>query len=650
MVPTRLRPLVLSSVLVVVVLGICGLRLAADPIQAYGDGGAHFREHALRLELLNLFHACDWPSLWDFFVTSDQELHPPLLHLVTGMLSPLLGHTAEAVAWSGFLWLLLLAVATGATSWALSGRLDVSLVTASACVLIPAAHASAARYYYDLPMTAMVWSGVAILALGCDRRPLVAGVAAGLALFAAILIKWVALPVGVLMAVGVLWSSYERTVGRSSMDVGARVVAGLALTATLLVTVSTYVESGPSSLYAGSHTFGSASAQGPLAPWMEALPRPLRPLGVSMTHELASLSVAKVLWYPLALVARVFSPAWFLALMIPALAWWRGRRTGLALVGWTVVGQLVFLVSTMNLRDSRFLLPMAPALVVLSALGWGELRRELARRVAVAGAVVGIVVAADFHGGPDAPWNAGLTVFEERHDVPPLQFRGLGLADSFEQRGWSRGGSAPDALDDGRQGIWDAVAACGAAAVGTHGPVFSQGGALWLRYRAALAQVRQEGWTGGVLVMTPASESLDGEWRVHPDNGWSGERAVRRDREDWLRSAPSLPPEGGFSLEERRHLLAARLAPMCEETPPSRVAGLWGGDELLGAPSVVLSASLPAAPVGWVELQRLPRTSGLPPVLLLARSEDACAALGGPAQLEQGPTIGPAGGSVREPR
>jgi len=626
---------VLVAVLSVVVLGVCGLRIAVEPIQVYGDGGAHFREHALRMELVNLVHSCDWPSAWDFFVTADQELHPPLLHVVSALLSGLVGPTAEAVVWTGLLWLLLLAGAVGCTAWAFLGRVEVAVVAGVACLLLPAAHASATRYYYDLPLSAMLWVAVAILALGCDRRPVLAGLASGLALLAATLIKWVALPFGLLMVVGVLCSRTPRSPEHPGSFAVARVLAGLALIATLMVTVSPYLDSGPSSLYAGSHTFGGQDAQGPLASVMEALPRPLRPLGISMTHELAGLNAAKLGWYPLALVARVLSPAWCLVLLLPALAWFRGSRTALPLLAWTVVGHLVFLVATMSLRDARFVLPLAPALVLLSVLGWAQLSRVLARRVALAGAVVGFLVAVDFHHGPDAPWNAEFTVLGDRAEVPPVHFRGLGLADSFEQRGWSRASAQGPQATDERETVWAAIASCGAPSVGTHGEVFDQGGALWLRYRAALAEGRDEGWTGGILVMTPTGARLDEGWRPHPDNGWSRALAARRGLEDSLRRAPSLPPGGGgLSLEERRHVLAARLAPLCQDLAPSRIAGLVTPDERLGPPDVVLSASLPAAPAGWLEVQRVPRGVGRSPVVLLARSIDACP---GPSSVPRAP-------------
>ena len=97
-------------------------------------------------------------------------------------------------------------------------------------------------------------------------------------LLAATLVKWVALPLGLLMAVGMLCSRTAWSDDAPSKYVTARAMTVIALTAVLVIGLSAYVAYGPSSLYSGAHTFGADEARGALAGLAEALPRPLRPL------------------------------------------------------------------------------------------------------------------------------------------------------------------------------------------------------------------------------------------------------------------------------------------------------------------------------------------------------------------------------------
>ena len=155
--------------------------------------------------MLALSREIGWTSPWDILVTADRAF-PPLMHLVSAGLGELVGHGATNAAATGLLWLLLLAVATGGMAAMLTGERRAGFAAATATFLVPALSGAAIRYYYDLPMTALLWASAAALMLGFHyRRAVVGGLTAGLLLAAAALTKWPALAFGapLLLAVAV---------------------------------------------------------------------------------------------------------------------------------------------------------------------------------------------------------------------------------------------------------------------------------------------------------------------------------------------------------------------------------------------------------------------------------------------------------------
>lgn len=97
------------------------------------------------------------------------------MHLVTTPLAAMGGHTDIAAQRSSILWLFLLAAAVGATAWQFSRDRLVAAAAATGTLLLPALHAVATRYYYDLPFTAALWALVAAALATWDRRPIVGG-------------------------------------------------------------------------------------------------------------------------------------------------------------------------------------------------------------------------------------------------------------------------------------------------------------------------------------------------------------------------------------------------------------------------------------------------------------------------------------------
>ena len=192
-------PAGVAAAIVVVVLS----RISRSLVQPYGVDGAEYIEHLSRLEVLQAWR--QYREVGDLvaFLREVDNAFPPLLHLLTLPMGTVLGHRAEDVLMAGPLWLLLLAVAIAMVAASLGSGVRSAAAAGCATLLIPALHGFATRYYYDLPMTALLWLGVALIVVLRADRPVVAGFVGGVLLFAAALIKWLALPWVMIMLVGV---------------------------------------------------------------------------------------------------------------------------------------------------------------------------------------------------------------------------------------------------------------------------------------------------------------------------------------------------------------------------------------------------------------------------------------------------------------
>ena len=184
-----------TMAIVGLVATMMGVRLWQHPMEAYGDSAAQYIEHLARVRMLERIQSGLSGGPLEQLVALD-GLYPPGLHLVEVAFGGLFGHGATEVLWLGFGWWLVLAMAVGV----LGARLAPDVPKAkTACflamILVPATQAAALRSYYDLPMTALLWSALAVLVGSSAWR----GVWAGLVLVGAVLIKWTALPFGVVM-------------------------------------------------------------------------------------------------------------------------------------------------------------------------------------------------------------------------------------------------------------------------------------------------------------------------------------------------------------------------------------------------------------------------------------------------------------------
>lgn len=467
------------------VLAILGARMLMEPLQPYGDGAAQYIEHAVRLEVLEALEGHEGSTLHALRLADDTVLsHPPGLHLITLAAGSLTGHAAEEVLWTGPLWLLLLGLSLWACAGALGGNSRARTAALLGAVLLPAAHGAATRYHYDLPMTALLWASVAALLLSMRSRPLIGGLLAG-ALFAlAAVVKWTALPFGVAMLVSAWLSGPEHIRGRS----GKHAVAAAIVTALIGGgLVLTYLTLAPNSFDAGQ-----------------------------LATEEGAAGLPSLSWYSLSLVTSVLSPLGALALIVPLGAWLLRDRRGWALVLGTCTGQLAFLALFVSRPDERFLLTLAPALVLAAALGWSSLQPPRRRLVGSAGLVLLMLVGLEFHLAPDLGWNQNREVREATERLPSLNHRGPFLADSFEGRGWSSSATTPTNDDALREELWSTLAACGVAEVAVEQAVSERGDIWWLRYRSSLDRLRS-GEGSPLLVHGPVHLGRQHFWWPDPD-------------------------------------------------------------------------------------------------------------------------------------
>ncbi len=523
---------------IALILGLCGvsallaLRLSAHPMEAYGDSAAQYIEPLARLRLLTRLRAGLPPNPLRALVALD-GLYPPGLPLVECAFGALFGHSAERVAWLGPAWWLLQGGALGVLGAVLGRRAGIvgaGPAVALAALLLPAAHGAALRSYPDLPMGALLWLSLAALARASasERRGPLWGSFAGIALLAAVLVKWTALPFGAVMLVG----------GLSCLGPGARRPAGVAA-ALALVGAGAFVAAGAESLGAmGGATFQpppGTNAQRLFSDW----PAPLGPwLGASWA-QLAATDLDRLRFYPERLLRCLLSPAGAMVLLLALPAWAARRAPGLSLVLVVILGQLAFLLLLVPPLDDRFLLCLAPALALplgLGLAGGGAWRRGLG----LLGLLVGLGVAADQHLPP--PIDPFPTMDPGQRDAR-LEGRApvarLGLSSSIDRRGWSRSADLVSDRTALREALWARLVACGGGLVGGRDRALSAAGDLnWWTYRRLLATLE-----AGPARRLPRWAAEPGAQRGAPAL-WVGAGAPQ----GWRLQAEIADPEGGPGL------------------------------------------------------------------------------------------------------
>jgi len=481
---------------------ILGARISAAPMQPYGADTAHYIEHTARLDVLQTLRELELgEGKSDTIRTMIEDLDgsfPPLLHLVTAALGALTGHAAEDVLWSGLLWLLLLAAAVGGIARYVSGSRLAAAAALCGTLLLPALHASATRYYYDLPMTALLWLAVFVLLRYRSRGVVVAGLLAGALLFVADITKWTALPFGLIMLAGAIFTSGDARRGGSDGGRRATLRARLAAGA-LAVLLSSLLVLGFLEL-AGNHDsftamLGDIGERGEI--WGPQGVDSDRPAAIAghIFRDLQPLSRERLSFYGIRAVTSVFSPGLLAITLLLTAVWALRSRRGWPLILITLVGQAAFLLLRIPPTDDRFLLTMAPALVLAAALGWERLGLRPRQVVGALVIGLGLAVAIDFHSADPADIQPPARALGQEELGDLLLW---GLNDSADQRGWARRDRQRDNRDAARESLWGQLSGCRADVikVASERSVVSdhsaRGDLYWLRYRALLDHLEEE--------------------------------------------------------------------------------------------------------------------------------------------------------------
>lgn len=424
-------------------------RLAAVPLSPYGSNGGAYIEHGARIQatvtVARFVTRTDWAD-GETLVDSLDDGFPPLIHVMALPLTWLFDGAVGPVAAFGVVWLLLIGLAAARIAMLVSGRVVPGVLVAAGVFAVPGLHASAARYYFDLPMSALLWVSVAVLMSGWHERPGRAGVLGGLLGLAACLTKWTALPYLGLMLAG---AALTRQVSRPSeegptepgWDLRARAGALAAYVATLGGGILLYLlAAGPDnslvfttreSALGSSHDEGGGGLLSAIAGMIPTLLR-----GDPERHF-------RLVEHTQGLTFALFSPLLLAATVVLLLVWLVRSRRAWPLILCTAVGQLVFLVVWIRPVDERFLLTLAPALVLGAGLGLASLPAAPRRWISVVLGLAGLFVAADFHHFPKTRLNTLWTEAEywgPRHAPypPPPRPRGILASTSAQGRGWVR--------------------------------------------------------------------------------------------------------------------------------------------------------------------------------------------------------------------
>ena len=467
---TRRWPALPAAAILLLVLW----RAVLHPVDTYGDSGAGYIEHLERVRVLSRLTTAGG-SIFDRLRAAD-GLYPPGLHLLSAPASFLGAHHPEAVTPLGILWLLLLAGAVATCARTLHKRALMPAFVAT--LLVPAFHAVAPRYYYDLPMTALVWTAAAALA-SSDKNTVPKAILAALAFSLACFVKWSAIPLGasILVAGALLAARHDR---RRALQ-----ASSLAVGLTTLIVVPTLLAS------TSFGAMGGATFQPPpgvaLPTWTAAL-NSIRP---GLGHALGSMAVqarldgpARAWFYFSRLGSTVLAPALVPSTLTLVAIWARTRAPGALALAVAALPVVAFILLAVPPLDERFLLTVLPVIPLVAGVALSESTR-LTRILAPVTAALAVAVAADFHLG--GPFNGAETPATTGH-ATPLRW---GLSTSIDRRGWARSDHLPDHRSAFRAALLEQVDRCHATSItGDDAIVADKGDLNWWTFafeRATLA-------------------------------------------------------------------------------------------------------------------------------------------------------------------
>lgn len=457
-----------------VVFVLLQLRISATPIVPYGWDGAEYIEHVTRMKYVALFDSNQGLGPLDIIRELDTEF-PPAMHLFSSLTATVAGHSIEATARVATFWFFLLAFAVYRVGLRLGGN-RVGMAAATGLLLLPSLAGYATRYYYDIPMTALLWIMVAFALHSWRRRPWLGGLVCGVLWTTAGLTKWTALPFGAAMLGGAIL-----TVAASAPDgASLRQRWWPALAAAGITAATTGL------LLAGylSAVGADSSLDVMLGQMWSQFDNPGQGVGsgtspvvqfLSAARDLSSeASTGKVAFYGLSLATSLFSPLLAAATAVLGMFWLQRSRAGLGLITATVFGQISFLVVVVPVADERFLVALAPCLVLAAALGWNSLAGLWQRRTGALVLGLGLLVGLEAHLGlpllpltytnlstpehivgfepPDSDPNWHPYLLRPSTDglIPSVTLRGLASTASVEHRGW---------VPTADQAVWDPAVA-----------------------------------------------------------------------------------------------------------------------------------------------------------------------------------------------
>ena len=347
----------LPALVALAILGMLAARWSSHPLDAYGEEGAEYIEHFDRVRTLQIWRANSGHPI-DFLIAADGA-YPPLLHALAVPAGAINGHAAHQITWMGSVWYLLLALGIGLCGWALAGATWGLIGGLTAGLLFPAGHAAALRYYYDLPMTALLWLGLGVALVGARRSPLGAGLGGGFLAGLAALIKWTAIPFAAPMLLAAALTPQLPRARRKLLVLG--------LCVGFLLPTGGYLSQSTRSWTEMMSTFGpetgavdgvvdAAARTLSVDPWLQPPDR----------GDQSGGRFERGLYYIGRLVVAVYSPALFALVIGLGFLWVHRRGRGGWLVALIVLGQGAFVVTAVPPLDERFILTLAPLVGPLS--------------------------------------------------------------------------------------------------------------------------------------------------------------------------------------------------------------------------------------------------------------------------------------------
>jgi hypothetical protein len=488
-------------------------------------GGGDWSEHLARVAAVEAWQS-EVASAPAAFIAVTDTSYPPFLHYVMGVVGAVTGHGEVAVGRAMVLWLLLLSASVGICAWRITDEPRTGWLAAAGAALIPGVAASAIIYFYDLPMTALLWLSLALLLLLRRGMPEIAGVLAGVVWACACVTKWTALPFGaVMLAAGLLVHRPKETFNRGELFHRGRSLVAIAVSAGLLLwgwfSVSTV----------SWRTMSETSMSDPNA-WTVDQGRGVLELLAGLGDKVAPFSWSRLFSYPVDLALGLFSPLLALALLALLVLWAVRDRRGALLVVVLCAGQWALLFFLVPRADPRFLMTLAPALVLASVFALGQLPPRWAAGLAIGWAVIALWVVWDVHHVRQGPLSGYWSATPHRqHGF--ISGRGVGLRSGDPGTAYVRLDETEVVFEPRREQLWQAAVGCEPEVLlYDTGVLIDSADDTWWRYRWKLARIRGEPAPQTVSPMGPHGPSglrtLIVTLGAEPEGAWS--RAGRLDR------------------------------------------------------------------------------------------------------------------------